>query len=228
MYSISIPQLTVNSPWVNHSNWNLTRTPTPQVCTNASSQVIQIIAGMPGQDYFNPSSINVTTGTVLRFEFLSLNYTLSQSDATHPCSNASVQDPGLQQHVPLNISGASVVEYVVESNQPQWFYCSQALPTSHCHPGMLFSLNPTHTKPEYIGNISSSHSSTTMKTTPKPESCSALTSSTAPYNTVASAGTNSLYISPTLASVVPDLSNNGHRISYALSSLVAGLFFVLL
>ncbi|KAF2439136.1 hypothetical protein P171DRAFT_340133, partial [Karstenula rhodostoma CBS 690.94] len=101
-----------------------------------------IVVGAAGDLVFNPSSLTVTPGTTLRFDFLGLNHTLTQSSFAHPCSNASIFDTGFQQHNPYNESGAFIVDYLVESDRPEWFYCAQTIPISHCHSGMIFSINP--------------------------------------------------------------------------------------
>lgn len=105
-------------------------------------QVVDIVVGASGLLTFNPESVTVLTGTVLRFNFLGLNHTLTQSSLTHPCMNSTLFDTGFQQFNPSNISGKFIVDYEVKNQEPQWFYCAQSYPKSHCENGMLFSVNP--------------------------------------------------------------------------------------
>ncbi|KAF2010516.1 hypothetical protein BU24DRAFT_320898, partial [Aaosphaeria arxii CBS 175.79] len=100
-----------------------------------------IVVGAAGKLAFNPDSLSVDNGTILRFNFLGRNHTLTQSSFEHPCRNASLFDTGYEQFNPKNTSGAFVIDYLVETKEPQWFFCAQSSPTSHCHAGMVFSLN---------------------------------------------------------------------------------------
>ncbi|KAF2680643.1 hypothetical protein K458DRAFT_253790, partial [Lentithecium fluviatile CBS 122367] len=101
-----------------------------------------ILVGEAGQLIFNPDSLSVTRGTTLHFDFLGNNHTLTQSSFGHPCQNASRLDTGFNQQNSLNVSGKFLIDYVVQSDEPQWFYCAQEFPKSHCRAGMVFSLNP--------------------------------------------------------------------------------------
>lgn len=107
--------------------------------------IIPITVGVAGTLAFSPSSVNASAGTVLRFDFLGLNHTLTQSSFANPCTNSTSDgafDTGFNQFNPGNISGRFVVDYVVMSDAPQWFFCAQTKQKSHCNAGMVFSLNP--------------------------------------------------------------------------------------
>jgi plastocyanin len=109
---------------------------------NTTPQIVNIIVGAQGRLAFNPGSVTVLPGTILRFDFLSQNHTLTQSSFNHPCSNVSGIDTGFNQFNSLNSTGKFTIDYYVNSSQPQWFFCAQNLPRSHCAAGMVFSLNP--------------------------------------------------------------------------------------
>ncbi|KAF2728555.1 hypothetical protein EJ04DRAFT_409330, partial [Polyplosphaeria fusca] len=111
-----------------------------------------VLVGASGHLDFNPSSVSATNGTILRFDFLGLNHTLTQSSLKHPCSNASMFDTSFGQFNPSNISGKFLVDFEVEHERPQWFYCAQAAPMSHCEAGMVFSLNPNDSQNEFLNN----------------------------------------------------------------------------
>ncbi|KAF2278983.1 uncharacterized protein EI97DRAFT_361235, partial [Westerdykella ornata] len=111
-----------------------------------------IVVGAAGQLAFNPDSLSVSKGTVLRFNFLGLNHTLTQSSLAHPCLNSTKFDSRFRQFNPLNISGNFMVEYEMKTEDPQWFYCAQEAPKSHCCSGMVFSLNPGDKMLEFKNN----------------------------------------------------------------------------
>ncbi|KAF2741667.1 hypothetical protein M011DRAFT_377771, partial [Sporormia fimetaria CBS 119925] len=101
-----------------------------------------VTVGAAGQLAFAPSSVAAAIGTTLRFNFLALNHTLTQSSFEQPCNNRSGFDTGFQQFNPVNASGRFLVDYQVTTKDPQWFFCAQISPKSHCQSGMVFALNP--------------------------------------------------------------------------------------
>ena len=100
-----------------------------------------IIVGDRGNLSFSPNTLNATVGTTLRFNFLGLNHTLTQSRFGDPCRSNGQFNTGFNQFNPANISGKFLVDYEVKTHAPQWFYCAQTVKKSHCHAGMVFSLN---------------------------------------------------------------------------------------
>ncbi|KAJ6284655.1 hypothetical protein J3E71DRAFT_169721 [Bipolaris maydis] len=130
------------APAENISQWTQPYHPLISWPTSPSQQVVEIVVGAAGMLSFNPKSVTVSIGTILRFNFLSLNHTLTQSSLDNPCSNSSRFDTGFNQFNPKNISGKFLVDYPVNTTEPKWFYCAQKIPRSHCEAGMVFSLNP--------------------------------------------------------------------------------------
>ncbi|CAI6336987.1 unnamed protein product [Periconia digitata] len=111
---------------------------------------------------FSPSHVNADIGTVILFNFLALNHTLTQSSLSHPCKASGRFDTGFKQFNPRNVSGQFVVQYEVASDEPQWFFCAQ---TSHCRSGMVFSVNPGGLQRQFVSNALSAAG------TPKPSPC---------------------------------------------------------
>ncbi|KAF2278964.1 uncharacterized protein EI97DRAFT_351106, partial [Westerdykella ornata] len=111
-----------------------------------------VIVGAGGNLVFQPPSLAVPTGTLLRFSFLARNHSLTQSEFANPCLYNGGFDSGFNQFNPTNISGEFVVEYEVTSPSPQWFFCAQTLPRSHCNAGMVFSLNPRGAHYSFLQN----------------------------------------------------------------------------
>ncbi|KAF2197903.1 hypothetical protein GQ43DRAFT_336111, partial [Delitschia confertaspora ATCC 74209] len=124
----------------------------PDGTANLTKQVVEILVGAAGQLVFNPEYVNVSKGTVLRFNFLGLNHTLTQATLSNPCERSTQLDTGFQQFNPMNVSGRFLVDFEVYSEDPQWFHCSQSIPRSHCNSGMVFSLNPGDKHGDFVHN----------------------------------------------------------------------------
>jgi len=65
-----------------------------------------------------------------------------------PClkESSSSFDSGF---MPANASSQPTVTFTLDAQSasaPQWFYCKQKNPVSHCHKGMIFALNPSPSK----------------------------------------------------------------------------------
>ena len=231
MFSLSLPQPAYDFRWANHSlSWNSSIcTQNITLGTNSSSQIVEIAVGAEGQSAFNPSSVSVKPGTTLRFDFQGLNHTLVQSSSANKCSNSSYAT-AFQQFNPHNVSGTFLVDYLIESNQPQWFYCAQDKPICHDYSGMVFTVNPS--------NIKYDHANDTRPSDTRPsDSPPSSTPSSSASNTTASF-CNGVLTSPSLnrtlasvsfqaypTSIVPELSSNAHRVTHTLS-YVAGLLVV--
>jgi plastocyanin len=127
-------------------------TPTARLSTLLQQQSIDIRVGDRGMLTFNPESVTVLPGTLLRFDFLGLNHTLTQSSFDDPCHSNLKFDTGFHQFHPQNISGRFQVEYMVNSSRPQWFFCAQNAPRPHCASGMVFSLNPDVSPQNFADN----------------------------------------------------------------------------
>jgi hypothetical protein len=150
MYALQT--MTTELVWANGLGWNsstsallasyATTSASHIPLLNKTQQTINILVGSQGRLEFDPDSATVALGSLLIFNFLASNHTLTQSSLRHPCSNGSEFDTGFNQVNPQNTSSKSVVEYLVTSSKPQWFFCAQGIPQSYCANGMVFSLNP--------------------------------------------------------------------------------------
>jgi plastocyanin len=90
---------------------------------------------------FKPDRLNANIGDRVTFNFYSLNHTLTQSSLEAPCVSLHQFDTGFGQFNPKDTDGLSL-SLTVNTLEPQWYYCRQNDPTSHCHAGMVFALNP--------------------------------------------------------------------------------------
>jgi len=112
------------------------------LATVASAANFEIRVGN-GSLTFNPPQVNATTGDTLQFIFYPKNHTVTQSTFKAPCQPMSGGVDSGYQPVPANATNAPSWTIMVNSTDPQWFYCKQ---TSHCQGGMVFALNPTANK----------------------------------------------------------------------------------
>ena len=108
---------------------------------------VQVIVGSAGNLSFMPTAVEAPINTIIMFNFLALNHTLTQSSFEHPCESINKFNTGYNQFNPANISGKYVIEYEVTSDKPQWFFCAQA---EHCETGMVFALNAGNQTRQFI------------------------------------------------------------------------------
>jgi hypothetical protein len=81
--------------------------------TLVSRPVATVTVGDSGKLRFSPLTLNASIGSVIAFDFLGLNHTLSQSELEDPCYSNSIFDSGFRQYNPVNTSRRFVVEYRV-------------------------------------------------------------------------------------------------------------------
>ncbi|KAF1840104.1 uncharacterized protein K460DRAFT_250365, partial [Cucurbitaria berberidis CBS 394.84] len=111
-----------------------------------------VTVGDAGKLVFSPLSLNATVGSMIAFDFLGLNHSLTQSNFWDPCQSNKMFDSGFEQFNPTNMSGRFVLEYQVTDPSPRWFFCAQRVKRSHCQAGMVFSLNPNGTHSQFLQN----------------------------------------------------------------------------
>ncbi|KAF1351758.1 hypothetical protein EJ07DRAFT_51033, partial [Lizonia empirigonia] len=111
-----------------------------------------VTVGDAGKLVFSPSSLNASVGSVIAFNFLGLNHTLTESDLWNPCHSNLGFDTGFRQYNPTNVSGKFIVEIEVTSQDAKWFFCAQTAKRSHCQAGMIFSLNPHGAHAQFLHN----------------------------------------------------------------------------
>ncbi|KAF2849427.1 hypothetical protein T440DRAFT_360861, partial [Plenodomus tracheiphilus IPT5] len=111
-----------------------------------------VTVGGGGGLRFVPPTLDVAPGSVVAFNFLGLNHTLTESEFEDPCRSNGGFDTGFAQFNPANISGQFVVEYKVTDISPRWFFCAQTTKRPHCQAGMVFSLNPGGRQKQFLDN----------------------------------------------------------------------------
>ncbi|KAK4964057.1 hypothetical protein LTR66_012499 [Elasticomyces elasticus] len=87
---------------------------------------------------FIPPALNVSVGTLVRFQFVNSLSSLLMWDTEHPCRSAGAHEP-----LPQRPSEDTVeyVDHVVGSTFPLWFACAEDPATLSCAAGTVFSLN---------------------------------------------------------------------------------------
>ncbi|KAL2371449.1 hypothetical protein RJ035_002985 [Blastomyces gilchristii] len=101
--------------------------------------------------------LNANVGDLVVFEFYQSNHTLTQSSLQSPCTPLQQFDSGFTRFNPSNRSGL-LMSFTVNSPNSQWFFCPQIHPTSHCHAGMVFALNPGDQMEQFLANVKEKHS----------------------------------------------------------------------
>lgn len=200
-----------------HLPWaNATQTAGP---TGTAQAQATVIVGSGGKLVFAPSSLNVSVGTTVTFDFLGLNHTLTQSDLATPCQYNGNFDSGFRQFNPTNVSGKFLIKYHVTDAQPKWFFCAQELNGSHCHAGMVFSLNPDGAQSTYLSNALS-----TVETQATSATCPVSAVHTSPNSTTTAKATptsTTVSFGVTSATILPSIVGSGGMRN------VAGLAFLL-
>ncbi|UPX14882.1 uncharacterized protein EKO05_0005353 [Ascochyta rabiei] len=207
-------------PWA----WNQTAQTTGLVnstYTGSPRATPTVNVGGGGELAFYPSSLNASVGSTIVFNFLALNHTLTQSNLSTPCQYNGGFDSGYRNFNPANLSGKFVIEYEVHREGPQWFFCSQSSKTSHCHAGMVFSLNPDGAHPKFFENARSTITAETQPTL----ACQQPASGFSQNRTVLAPTTGTISASVRSSSIAlsPPISNGGDGRSITDKKFVIGV-----
>lgn len=213
-------------PWAWNRTFQATKIamPTNPTYIDVHKPTYTVNVGDQGKLLFSPSSLNASVGSIIAFNFLALNHTLTQSNLSSPCQYNGGFDSGFRQFNPANVSGKYVIEYEVQREDPQWFFCAQSVKASHCQAGMVFSLNPGGAHPEFLQNA---RSTVTAKTQPT-SACQQLPLDQHSHNATSITATISANIGPSSAVISPPISNSGNRKSMIGLGLVASLYVLFL
>lgn len=141
---------------------------------------------------FIPDRLNANIGDHIRFDFHGLNHTLTQSTLENPCSPLYQFDTGFGQFNPDDRDGLSVT-LTVNTLRPQWFFCRQTSPSSHCHAGMVFAINPGNRMQEFRRNAMIGRGTSYTTAYPKYRTTREQSSSATPKKSVSSTTTTHLF-----------------------------------
>ncbi|KAH8719336.1 hypothetical protein GQ44DRAFT_623757, partial [Phaeosphaeriaceae sp. PMI808] len=73
---------------------------------------------------FSPSSLDASIGSIISFNFLGLNHSLTESTLLNPCEKIGGFDCSFNQFNPQNVSGKLLANYKVSDVSPRWFHCA--------------------------------------------------------------------------------------------------------
>ncbi|KAE8148507.1 hypothetical protein BDV25DRAFT_141741 [Aspergillus avenaceus] len=118
--------------------------------------VHRVSVGHQNASVFSPNQLNANIGDQIIFEFHSLNHTLTQSSFGDPCSPLGGLDSGFTQYNPEDKDDLTLT-ITVNTLEPQWFFCKQIHPSSHCHAGIMFALNPGDRMKDFMENAKRSN-----------------------------------------------------------------------
>jgi plastocyanin len=86
--------------------------------------VHKVVVGFNGSLIFEPNHLDAAIGDIVRFDFLKLNHTVTQSSLLEPCTPLEGPhfDTGFNQFNPDNTDGKFIRDFTVEVKTPLWFY----------------------------------------------------------------------------------------------------------
>lgn len=107
---------------------------------------INVTVGANKKLLFDPPFLQgVKAGQKIHFDFRAANHTLTSSSFAKPCTIADhpAVDTNFQNFNPNDVPDFAPFDFIVPSEEPQYFYCKQAnrTPNSHCGKGMVFAIN---------------------------------------------------------------------------------------
>ncbi|KAM0282938.1 hypothetical protein ACHAQH_002749 [Verticillium albo-atrum] len=113
-------------------------------------QAVQV-ASNNGSLTFSPEKINAPVGSMVQFQFMGGNHTVTQSTFDNPCQPMGVvqADPNLPPttgifsgYVPVaasaNMGQRPVFSVMINDTKPMWLFCQQG---PHCQRGMAMVIN---------------------------------------------------------------------------------------
>lgn len=113
-----------------------------------------VIVGGEGGLIYSPESVIAEPGDTIRFHFLKMNHTVTQSTFDKPCvKKADGEDSQFKPSQLDRLDPESkeaedpslIWDYQVADMEPTWWYCKQRT-GGHCGKGMVFAINPTAEK----------------------------------------------------------------------------------
>lgn len=121
--------------------------PTNTPATAVSVQAVQV-ASNNGSLTFSPDRITAPEGSMVQFQFMGGNHTVTQSTFDQPCVPLNVANPQattqgvFSGYVPVgasaNMGQRPVFTIMVNNTNPMWLYCQQG---PHCQRGMAMVIN---------------------------------------------------------------------------------------
>ncbi|KAL3469011.1 hypothetical protein BJX99DRAFT_265597 [Aspergillus californicus] len=118
---------------------------------NSTQAVHEVDVGLQGASLFVPNRINANIGDRIIFTFHSQGHTLTKSSLESPCSPLNGVNFEFS-HVNGYDDGEVTFALIVNTLEPQWFFCQQQEPFPHCQAGMVFAINPGDDMRHFLHN----------------------------------------------------------------------------
>lgn len=125
--------------------------------------VHNVSVGLVGDRIFSPRYIRADVGDIVRFRFADGNHTVTESTFLAPCSPRGAFDTNFF-YASNEPQEEDTMTILVDTSNPRWFFCKQTFPSSHCHSGMVFAINPGTHWIEFAARARSYNSSTVART----------------------------------------------------------------
>jgi plastocyanin len=120
-------------------------TPPPPTQTGDIPAIQTVIVGGGADLRYKPPFINVKQGSIVHFDFLGKNHTLTESSFENPCKKlqGTDVDTDFNNFNPDDIPNLHPFDFTFANDKPRYFYCKQGngTPNGHCGKGMVFAVN---------------------------------------------------------------------------------------
>jgi len=124
-----------------HRGLNTTNTNTTQTNITTTANIIDVQVGGANIFAYTPAYVFANKGDMIRFQFLQVNHTVTQSSFYSPCTALEGGANSGFVPNPEGTPGLYGFNFTVPGDGQFYFYCQQDM---HCAKfGMVFEVNPT-------------------------------------------------------------------------------------
>jgi hypothetical protein len=184
-----------------------------------TSKIVEVQVGAANSTFFDRDDIKVSSGTLLRFHLSWSNCSLIQTfrDLCSDDSNHGVLMDN-QTLDPVNKNGTILLDYLVNTNLPQWIYPEHTSAESPCDSGQVLKINANNT--QYHTELS--NSSLITQTHSHCGGSQTTASDIVSYGTVGPtvASASRTFQQPLATSSLPEISNVASHVDYYIHSVV--------
>jgi plastocyanin len=115
----------------------------PSAQSSSVTVHVVTVGAANGSLTYSPSKINAEVGSMIQFQFMPKNHTITQSNFDKPCEPLAMHSnvAGIfSGFMPVAADATSIPTYtiVVNHTETMWMYCSQGM---HCQAGMAMVIN---------------------------------------------------------------------------------------
>jgi plastocyanin len=115
----------------------------PSAQSSSVTVHVVTVGATNGSLTYSPSKVNAEVGSMIQFQFMPKNHTITQSNFDNPCEPLAMHSnvAGIfSGFMPVAADATSIPTYtiVVNHTETMWMYCSQGM---HCQAGMAMVIN---------------------------------------------------------------------------------------